>query len=153
MRCTGAAARLRAACEDAGKGYVFAVPVNFMVTLPSGRRAAVASLARLIPGRTPAGDAISAAASSQLPWHWRDTGALPAGPYGTPSGDIRIVKVNVPEAPRLLNLTTSLVNLTTSLARRAAPRLPLVTLATATPGPRPVPPLPGSAPGRLSMIK
>jgi hypothetical protein len=45
----GRSSKLRAACEDAGKGYVFAVPVNFKVSLPSGRRVTVASLTRLIP--------------------------------------------------------------------------------------------------------
>ncbi len=45
----GRSSKLRAACEDAGKGYVFAVPVNFTVSLPSGRRVTVASLPRLIP--------------------------------------------------------------------------------------------------------
>jgi SRSO17 transposase len=45
----GRASKLRQACQDAGKGYVFAVPVNFKVALPSGRKAAVASLAGLIP--------------------------------------------------------------------------------------------------------
>ena len=47
----GRASKLRAACERAGKGYVLAVPSNFMVTLPSRRKAAVAALARLIPAR------------------------------------------------------------------------------------------------------
>jgi SRSO17 transposase len=46
----GRSSKLRAACEDAGKGYVFAVPVNFAVTTPAGRKAAVAALARLVPG-------------------------------------------------------------------------------------------------------
>jgi SRSO17 transposase len=45
----GRASKLRRACEDAGKGYVFAVPVNFKVALPSGRRVTVASLPGLIP--------------------------------------------------------------------------------------------------------
>jgi SRSO17 transposase len=45
----GRSSKLRAACEQAGKGYVFAVPVNFQVRLPSGRKAAVAALARLVP--------------------------------------------------------------------------------------------------------
>jgi SRSO17 transposase len=45
----GRASKLRAACEDAGKGYVLAVPVNFKVALPSGQRVTVASLAGLIP--------------------------------------------------------------------------------------------------------
>ena len=45
----GRSSKLRAACEDAGKGYVFTVPVNFTVTVPSGRRAAVCALARLVP--------------------------------------------------------------------------------------------------------
>jgi SRSO17 transposase len=45
----GRASRLRTACEQAGKGYVVAVPVSFQVRLPSGRKAAVASLARLVP--------------------------------------------------------------------------------------------------------
>jgi hypothetical protein len=31
------------------KGYVLAVPVNFAITLPSGRRTTVAAVARLIP--------------------------------------------------------------------------------------------------------
>ncbi len=45
----GRASKLRRACEDAGKGYVFAVPVNFTVSLPSGRRVTVASLSGLMP--------------------------------------------------------------------------------------------------------
>ncbi len=47
----GRSSKLRAACEDAGKGYVFAVPVDFKVTTPTpgGRKAAVAVLARLVP--------------------------------------------------------------------------------------------------------
>ena len=45
----GRSSKLRAACEDAGKGYVFTVPVNFTVTTPAGRKAAVAALARLVP--------------------------------------------------------------------------------------------------------
>ena len=44
----GRSSKLRAACEDAGKGYVFAVPVNFTVTTPAGRKATAAALARLI---------------------------------------------------------------------------------------------------------
>ena len=36
-RCT-AAAKLRAACEDAGKGYVLAVPVSFQVPPPAAVR-------------------------------------------------------------------------------------------------------------------
>jgi SRSO17 transposase len=47
----GRSSRLREECEKGGKGYVFAVPVNFQVTLPSGRRAAVGALARLVPAR------------------------------------------------------------------------------------------------------
>jgi len=45
----GRSSKLRQACEKAGKGYVFAVPVNFTITLPSGRKTTVASLARLVP--------------------------------------------------------------------------------------------------------
>ena len=45
----GRSSKLRAACEAAGKGYVFAVPVNFKITLGSGRKVTVAFLARLIP--------------------------------------------------------------------------------------------------------
>ncbi len=45
----GRSSKLRAACEDAGKGYVFAVPVSFKVTTPGRRKAAVAALARLAP--------------------------------------------------------------------------------------------------------
>ena len=45
----GRSSKLRQDCEQAGKGYVFAVPVNFTAALPSGRRVTVALLARLIP--------------------------------------------------------------------------------------------------------
>jgi SRSO17 transposase len=45
----GRSSKLRAACEDAGKGYVLAVPVNHQVTTPAGRKATVAALARLVP--------------------------------------------------------------------------------------------------------
>ena len=34
----GRSGKLRAACEKGGKGYVFAVPVNFRVTCPAGGR-------------------------------------------------------------------------------------------------------------------
>lgn len=47
----GRSGKLRAACEKDGKGYVFAVPVNFRVSLPCGRKAAVASLTRLVHRR------------------------------------------------------------------------------------------------------
>jgi len=47
----GRSSKLRAECEKAGKGYVFAVPVNFRVTLPCGRKTAAASLTRLVPRR------------------------------------------------------------------------------------------------------
>ncbi len=45
----GRASKLRRACEDAGKGYVFAVPSNFTVSPGSGRRVTVAVLPGLIP--------------------------------------------------------------------------------------------------------
>jgi SRSO17 transposase len=45
----GRGSKLREACEKNKKGYVVAVPVNFAVTLPSGRKATVAAVARLIP--------------------------------------------------------------------------------------------------------
>ena len=45
----GRSSKLREACEKAAKGYVFAVPVNFTVILPSGRKTTVAAVARLIP--------------------------------------------------------------------------------------------------------
>jgi SRSO17 transposase len=45
----GRSSTLRQACEKDGKGYVFAVPVNFTVTLPSGCKSTVAAVARLIP--------------------------------------------------------------------------------------------------------
>ena len=45
----GRSSKLREACEKAGKGYVLAVPVNFTVTLPSGRKATAAAVARLVP--------------------------------------------------------------------------------------------------------
>jgi SRSO17 transposase len=45
----GRSSRLREACEKNNKGYVLAVPVNFAVTLPSGRKATVAAVSRLIP--------------------------------------------------------------------------------------------------------
>jgi SRSO17 transposase len=45
----GRSSKFRRACETAGKGYVLAVPVNFAVTLPSGRTAAVSAIAAMIP--------------------------------------------------------------------------------------------------------
>jgi SRSO17 transposase len=45
----GRSSTLREACEKERKGYVLAIPVNFAVTLPSGRKATVAAVARLIP--------------------------------------------------------------------------------------------------------
>jgi hypothetical protein len=45
----GRSSRLREACEKAGKGYVLAVPVNFQVRLPSGRKAAVSAVAAMVP--------------------------------------------------------------------------------------------------------
>ena len=45
----GRSSKLREACEKALKGYVVAVPVNFTVRLPSGRKTTVAAVARLVP--------------------------------------------------------------------------------------------------------
>ena len=45
-----------------------------------------------------------ASGTAQAPWHWRDTGILPASPDGPPPHDPGMVKVSVPEARRLLNL-------------------------------------------------
>jgi SRSO17 transposase len=45
----GRSGKLREACEKDTKGYVVAVPVNFTVSLPSGRKTAVAAVARLVP--------------------------------------------------------------------------------------------------------
>ena len=45
----GRSSKLREACEKDRKGYVFAVPVNFTVILPSGRKTTAAAVARLIP--------------------------------------------------------------------------------------------------------
>ncbi len=45
----GRSSRLREACEKEKKGYVVAVPVNFTVTLPSGRKTTAAAVARLVP--------------------------------------------------------------------------------------------------------
>jgi hypothetical protein len=45
----GRSSKLREAYENDRKGYVFAVPVNFTVTLLSGRKTTAAALARLIP--------------------------------------------------------------------------------------------------------
>jgi hypothetical protein len=47
----GRSRKLREVCEDAGKGYVFAVPVNFTVRPPSGRKIPIGMLAGLIPAR------------------------------------------------------------------------------------------------------
>ena len=47
----GRASKLRQACEQAGKGYVLAVPSSFQATLPSGRKIPVAALAPLLPGK------------------------------------------------------------------------------------------------------
>jgi hypothetical protein len=46
----GRSGKLREACEKAGKGYVLEVPVNFHITLPSGRKAAVSAVAAMTPG-------------------------------------------------------------------------------------------------------
>ncbi|HXZ72777.1 MAG TPA: IS701 family transposase [Streptosporangiaceae bacterium] len=46
----GRSSGFRQACEKAGKGYVLTVPANFQVMLPSGRKAPVAAVARMIPG-------------------------------------------------------------------------------------------------------
>ena len=45
----GRSSKLRQACEQAGKGYVLAVPVNFAVTLPSGRKTTAAAVAAMVP--------------------------------------------------------------------------------------------------------
>ena len=45
----GRSSKLREACEKAQKGYVLAVPVNFALTLPSGRKTTAAAVTRLIP--------------------------------------------------------------------------------------------------------
>jgi SRSO17 transposase len=45
----GRSLRLRRACEQAGKGYVLAVPVNFQARLPSGRKAPVPAVAAMVP--------------------------------------------------------------------------------------------------------
>ena len=45
----GRSSKLREACEKDRKGYVLAVPVNFTVTLPSGRKTTAAAVARLVP--------------------------------------------------------------------------------------------------------
>jgi SRSO17 transposase len=45
----GRGRKLREACEKDKKGYVLTVPVNFAVTLPSGRKTTVSAVSRLIP--------------------------------------------------------------------------------------------------------
>ncbi|HEY6313862.1 MAG TPA: transposase [Streptosporangiaceae bacterium] len=47
----GRGRKLREACEKDNKGYVFTVPVNFTVTLPSGRKTTVSRPAPDDPGR------------------------------------------------------------------------------------------------------
>ena len=77
----GRSSKLREACEKDEKGYVLAVPVNFTVTLPSGRKTTVAAVARLIPpaawetrscGRGCKGhrDYARAWAATSSPRHW-----------------------------------------------------------------------------------
>ena len=77
----GRSSKLREACEQAGKGYVLAVPVNFTVTLPSGRKAPVSTVAAMVPrtawetrscGRVCKGhrDYEWAWAGTTLPRHW-----------------------------------------------------------------------------------
>jgi len=70
----GRSSKLRAACERNGKGYVLAVSLNFAVTLRSGRRVTVASLARMVPARcwetARAGAAARATATTDGPG-WR----------------------------------------------------------------------------------
>jgi hypothetical protein len=45
----GRSGKLREACQKGKKGYLVAVPANFTVTLPSGRKTAVAAAPRLVP--------------------------------------------------------------------------------------------------------
>ena len=47
----GRSRKLSEACEDAGRGYMFAVPVNFTVRLPSGRKIPIGMLAGLVQAR------------------------------------------------------------------------------------------------------
>src|SRR5262249_5869191 len=45
----GRSSQLRRICEENGKGYVFTVPGNHLVTLASGRRVGVRDLVKLVP--------------------------------------------------------------------------------------------------------
>jgi hypothetical protein len=48
--------------------------------------------------------AAPASGAAQEPWHWHETGILPATADEPPPQDPGMVKVSVPEARRLLNL-------------------------------------------------
>jgi hypothetical protein len=130
MKSTAAPPSCAPPASRPGRGYVLAVPSNFIVRLPSGRKAAAAALARLIPagcwetrscGRgckghrdyrwawaatAPAADAILPNAAAQ-PRDWADTGALPVSPDHKPPAEIGMVKISVPDAHRLLRLATT----------------------------------------------
>ncbi len=89
----GRSSKLRAACEDAGKGYVHAVPVSFTVTTAAGRKTA-AVLARLVPARC---------------WETRSCGRGCKGhrDYEWALMATSLIRVTVPEARRLLTASGS----------------------------------------------
>jgi hypothetical protein len=58
--------------------------------------------------------AAPASGAAQEPWHWHETGILPATADEPPPHDPGMVKVSVPEARRLLNLAITPI---TSIAR------------------------------------
>ncbi len=60
-----------------------------------------------------------ASGADQQPWHWRDTGILPASADQPPPEDPGLVKVSVPEARRLLRLATTPMTASARQARYA----------------------------------
>ena len=72
----GRGGKLREACQKGTKGYVVAVPVNFTVTLPSGRKTAVAAAARLV--RPPRGRPARAGAAARATATTRGPGPRPS---------------------------------------------------------------------------
>jgi hypothetical protein len=123
----GRSAKLRAACEDAGKGYVLAVPVSFTITAPRPPQGD-----RRLPGQAGPGPVLGDP-------HVR---AGLQGPPRLPAGADRDVLAAALAADPPQDLRP-----------RHTPDLPphLEHLAATPPGTRPMTPLPGTTPGSASM--
>ncbi len=136
----GRSSKLRAECEDAGKGYVFAIPVSFQAKLPFGRKLPVASLVRLIPAAA------------------RETRSCGPGCKGHRDCRWAWAATCSPRHWVLLRHSTSDPSELSffychhARGQRHPPvRLSLVPLAAPASGPRPMAPLPGPASGFPGM--